>query len=102
MNTVTVNQIAGILRAFAPIVVGLFVKWGLPDTAAGPFVDWAIMILAGFLAGVWSWFSNRPSKVAVQLASTPGIKVEVDHTASEDVKSVAKDPNIPNVVLKTQ
>lgn len=100
MNEVLQNQIAGLLRAFGPVAVGLLIKWGLPEAVATPFVEWAVMIVAGAVAAGWSWYSNREDNVAKQAASTPGVTVQVGHDAPDVVKKVANDPTAPSVVLK--
>jgi len=99
-DSVFINQLAGLLRALGPIAVGLLIKWGLPEAAAGPFVDWGIMVLAGLAAAGWSWFANKRSEVVKRAATTEGVKITVDHTAPEEVKAVAKDPDVPSIAMK--
>src|SRR6476469_3774661 len=98
MNSITSNQIASVLKILAPVLVGLFVKWGLPAEVAGPFVDWSAAIATGLIASAIAWVANREANVVKRAASTDGVKITVDSNASPEVKAVAKDSEVPNVV----
>lgn len=107
MNSVTLNQLAGVLRAVLPIILTLVAAWGfMPAESVEPATD-AVVALVSAIAGIttvfmaiWSWYSNRAPAVAKQAASVEGVTVVVDKTAPTEVKAVAADPTEPSVYPK--
>lgn len=77
MNPVLLNQLAGTMRAILPVVCTLLVAYNvLPKEIADQLPDavTALVIAAGSVASLaasaWSWWSNRPTAVAKQAATT--------------------------------
>lgn len=100
MNTVLVNQMAGLVRMFGPVIAVVLVSKNLPpelaNTIAGVVVE-AIVGLVTIGFGYWDWRSNRAPAVAAQAASEPGVKVVVQHNASPEMKQLAADPTQPDI-----
>lgn len=90
----TTDQLTGPLRALAPIIIALLVSWGLDSTTAG-FLAAAVIAL---LSAAWSWWSNRPVKMAADVSEITGVKVVVGPNAPEPLKKLAGDPAMPGIV----
>lgn len=99
MNSVFVNQIAGMLRTSVPVIIAVMVvKMGLPEEIAGPLAEALIILFATLIAALMSWLSNRGSAVVKQAASEPGVTIEVRPNADQSIKDVAFDPTEYSVV----
>jgi hypothetical protein len=74
MNETLLNQIHGLIRAAAPVVVTVIVLNGwLPEALAGPFVDSALVVIATVAAMISSWRSNRPKEVTHEAPLVPPV-----------------------------
>jgi hypothetical protein len=99
MNSVLVNQLAGVLRIGLPAAIGYLVGRGfVPAELAGAVVDSIAFLGAVAISGVLDWYSNRGSAVVRQAASEPGVTIEVRPNASQSIKDVSFDPTEYSVV----
>jgi hypothetical protein len=92
----TSEQLNGITRAVVSLMVTLLVSWGLDDVTAG-FVAGGLVML---VAALWSWWSNRPTALAMQLSKIPGVQVQIAPNAPAPLRKLATDPGVPGVSPK--
>lgn len=90
------DQLTGPLRTFIPLLTALLVTWGMDDKTAG-FVAGAIIMLA---MAAWSYYSNRPTRIAQQVAKMPDVEVRVGPAAPIEMLTLAQNPQIGGIVMK--
>lgn len=90
----TSDQLAGLLRALSPVLVLILVGWGMDSETAAVVAGAVTAVVMAF----WAWWSHRPASMAKSVAAQPGVQVVVAPNAAPDLKKLAADPAVPDVV----
>lgn len=100
------DQITGAIRAVVPMVIAVLVFFGIvPKDIQEQLQTHVVAVLLAVasvgpaVATAWSWWSNRTvNKVQAIAKEAPEVQVLVQPDSSEQLKAVARDPAVPNVV----
>lgn len=114
MNPQSINwqQWASLIRTIVPLLGGVLIARGvmnatqfdsLVNQIGTVFTDVTVLIglLAPVVTAVWGMMGHSNKAVVTEAANLPGVKVMVSDAAPADVKAVAADPLVKNVVNGT-
>lgn len=100
MNT---DQIASFIRWGMGALSGYLLAKGLSQAQLADLTNWLIMgvsVLPGVISVIWGLIKHSDAGKVKAAAAMPGIKIDVLANAPNGAQQVARDPAVPNVVVK--